>query len=461
MTLPLCTNHVSRGSFPASWDDVKLVIRDDDENSSVCTQPSTMTMPFRKICYKRQRSQRDYPFKKKKLYDHSSVSNSDRGTSSKDMTTFPGKGFSCDAPGLGATMNRASGTSARVAGHYTISQSKDSHASGTAVRVTGHYTKFQSKDSHGIRAYDGVIHTLGSSLSEFQSFFIEIPESATVGSLKRRVMEAVTTILGGGLRIGVLLQGKKLRNDEKTLLQTGICHDNKLDALCFSLEPSLSQAPPPLCHEDCPFLLTSDTPQPLTRVPAPVVLHNVFQQRTSDPLTDPPLANLGNFVESDHDSAPSPPEMPIDKSPVDSRALVAAPALNVEALAMVPLRKSKQSEAVQRRIRQPFSVSEVEALVQAVEKLGTGRGTKSMFNRKANLIDAQNGMMLNCRVFDSATHRTYVYLKDKWKTLVHTARISPQQRRGEPVPQELLDRVLTTHAYWSQQQSKPETCRLL
>lgn len=40
--------------------------------------------------------------------------------------------------------------------------------------------------------------------------------------------------------------------------------------------------------------------------------------------------------------------------------------------------------------------------------------------------------------------------QDKWKTLVHTARISPQQRRGEPVPQELLDRVLAAHAYWSQ-----------
>ncbi|KAI3943470.1 hypothetical protein MKW92_047584, partial [Papaver armeniacum] len=71
------------------------------------------------------------------------------------------------------------------------------------------------------------------------------------------------------------------------------------------------------------------------------------------------------------------------------------------------------------------------------------------------------------RAFDNAKHRTYVDLKDKWKTLVHTARISPQQRRGEPVPQELLDRVLAAHAYWSQQQAKQqvkqltETCLLL
>ncbi|KAG6771560.1 hypothetical protein POTOM_022932 [Populus tomentosa] len=39
--------------------------------------------------------------------------------------------------------------------------------------------------------------------------------------------------------------------------------------------------------------------------------------------------------------------------------------------------------------------------------------------------------------------------RDKWKTLVHTTRISPQQRRGELVPQEVLDRVLAAQAYWS------------
>jgi hypothetical protein len=62
----------------------------------------------------------------------------------------------------------------------------------------------------------------------------------------------------------------------------------------------------------------------------------------------------------------------------------------------------------------------------------------------------------------------FLMVQDKWKTLVHTARISPQQRRGEPVPQELLDRVLAAHAYWSQQQAKQqfkhqqaETCLLL
>ena len=86
------------------------------------------------------------------------------------------------------------------------------------------------------------------------------------------------------------------------------------------------------------------------------------------------MANLGNLVESDHDSAPSPTQTSVDKSTTDSKALVPVPAMSVEALSVVPaVRKSKRSEIAQRRIRRPFSVAEVEALVQAVEKLGTGR----------------------------------------------------------------------------------------
>ncbi|KAI8523786.1 hypothetical protein RHMOL_Rhmol13G0099200 [Rhododendron molle] len=146
---------------------------------------------------------------------------------------------------------------------------------------------------------------------------------------KRSLMEVVNAVMGGGLRVGVLLQGKKVRDDNKTLLQTGLAHDNMLDAPGFSLEPTVSQAPPPLCNEDHPLLLSCNAPQPLTRW------------------------------------------------------------CNVK-----------------------------------------------------------------LRAFDHTKHRTYVDLKDKWKTLVHSARISPQQRRGEPVPQELLDRVLDAHAYWSQQEAK-------
>ncbi|KAG5512771.1 hypothetical protein RHGRI_038838 [Rhododendron griersonianum] len=104
--------------------------------------------------------------------------------------------------------------------------------------------------------------------------------------------------------------------------------------------------------------------------------HGVRRKRYSPTpiaVLDPPSLNLGSFVECDHDSAPSPPDTSIDKNLTDSRALVVVPAMNVGASAVVPARKSKRSEAAQRRIRRPFSVSEVEALVQAVEKPGTGR----------------------------------------------------------------------------------------
>lgn len=78
-------------------------------------------------------------------------------------------------------------------------------------------------------------------------------------------MEALTAILSGGLHVGVLLQGKKIRDDNKTLLQSGISHDNKLDALGFTLEPNASQASQCLNPEDHPLLLPCDTPEPISR----------------------------------------------------------------------------------------------------------------------------------------------------------------------------------------------------
>lgn len=77
-------------------------------------------------------------------------------------------------------------------------------------------------------------------------------------------MEAVTAILGGGIHVGILLQGKKVRDDNRTLLQTGLsCKDN-LDSLGFTLEPSTVQTPP-MCSNDLPPLLTCDSSQLLTR----------------------------------------------------------------------------------------------------------------------------------------------------------------------------------------------------
>ncbi|KAG7949756.1 hypothetical protein I3843_13G078900 [Carya illinoinensis] len=458
--VPLCGDHIPCSSFPASRDDVKIVSRDDDEKSSGCTHPSTITKSIRPVsrignrrirkilaskhwkvspklkddtllnndgdlkpicrnrkgCYKRQRSQMNIPFKKRKIFERGSVSNPNRLFTCEGKSDSPEKGINGDASGSCVKMH--GGTSSSVVCQHTSIQSRDS------------YVKLRIKSFR------------------VPELFIEMPETASVGSLKRTVMEALTAILGGGLHVGVLLRGKKVRDDNKTLLQTGISHDYPLDALGFALEPNPSQNPPSICPRNSSCMLPCDTPQPLTSYPPD---STVAHQAICHSSPEPHLANLGNFIESDHDSAPSPTDTSVDKSTTDSKALVAVPEMNVEALAVVPVhRKSKRSEIAQRRIRRPFSVTEVEALVQAVEKLGTGRW------RDVKLL-----------AFDNAKHRTYVDLKDKWKTLVHTARISPQQRRGEPVPQELLDRVLTAHAFWSKQQARQqlkqhaETCLLI
>ena len=56
-------------------------------------------------------------------------------------------------------------------------------------------------------------------------------------------MEAVTALLGDGIRIGVLVQGKKVRDDTNTLSQTGLSCRQNLDNLGFTLEPGSSENP--------------------------------------------------------------------------------------------------------------------------------------------------------------------------------------------------------------------------
>ncbi|XP_019057712.1 PREDICTED: telomere repeat-binding protein 3-like [Tarenaya hassleriana] len=271
--------------------------------------------------------------------------------------------------------------------------------------------------------------------------FIEVPETATVGSLKRMVLEAVTALLGDGIRIGVLVQGKKVRDDSKTLSQTGISCEENTGNLGFSLEPGQVKVSTPFCSED-----------PLISMPSDSM--NLSERSAASPMSDSAIPcslgvaddmmNLGNGAENNLAIVLYQADPSADKSESDSRALVPVPvpvpALDIEALAVVPANpKPKHADFTQRRTRRPFSVSEVEALVQAVEELGSGRWRD-----------------VKLRAFENADHRTYVDLKDKWKTLVHTAGISPQQRRGEPVPQELLDRVLAAHAYWSEHHVKQQ-----
>nr|XP_043630577.1 telomere repeat-binding protein 3-like [Erigeron canadensis] len=283
---------------------------------------------------------------------------------------------------------------------------------------------------------ESITNSVKFSIKSFTvpELYVEAPETATVGSLKRRVMEAVTAILQGQLHVGVLLQGKKVRDDNITLEQTGISQNCNLETLEFTLEPSFPEVSPTLVNKATPLLLP--------RSPSPII-DPCLSNSSPDPPS--PAFTLDNHLEKNQESITFSAEVTTEEHVADSKALVVAPPLDAEILAVVPLSEKpiKRHELSQRRIRRPFSVSEVEALVEAVETLGAGRWRD-----------------VKMRAFDDANHRTYVDLKDKWKTLVHTASIAPQQRRGEPVPQNLLDRVLAAHAYWSEHQSKQQHVKI-
>ncbi|CAN4105957.1 unnamed protein product [Withania somnifera] len=445
--LPLYRDSVPNASSVKQRSNVKLGFRDDDENSFDCYRYSTKLRAFRatsrlgyrrirkmlksrhwrvapklkeyersytnggmesfylsrKSIHARKRCQLEAPSKRRKLSNHGFAVAYYQEASSESVTNSPDKEIKRD-----------------------INTSHDIPQRGTAdpAPVKNHHKK-DSNVKFSIKSF------------KVPELYIEVPETATVGSLKRTVMEAVTAILESGLRVGVVLQGKKVRDDSRTLEQAGISQNGNLDNLGFTLEPRFSQVSPSSSPNKLPASSIYVADQEVTRRRPSPILELGIHKALSDPLE----TEMGKYNENNHPSELAPTD-PIDPSTdvavPDCRALVLVPPVSAEALAMVSLnQKSKRSELSQRRIRRPFSVAEVEALVEAVEHLGTGRWRD-----------------VKMRAFDNADHRTYVDLKDKWKTLVHTASIAPQQRRGEPVPQELLDRVLAAHAYWSQQQGK-------
>ncbi|XP_076905985.1 telomere repeat-binding protein 4-like [Bidens hawaiensis] len=386
--------------LPFYRNNVKIGIRDDDENSFSFNQHVTKMRAFKfqsRVGYRRMRKimaankhwkslpkLKDYEHnttrvgvklfdhngKRRKLFHHSSKPDYVQETSSESISNLP-------------------------------------TAKAVTSSAINHKSSFPSKDGH-----------VKFSIKSFSvpELYIEMPETSTVGSLKRTVMEAVTAILGSELHVGVLLEGKKIRDDNITLQQTGISLNN--DTLGFMLEPSFLQD----SDKESPMLPSYDNHEPLA---------------SSLAMDTPVSTTMDNQIENNQESEKESTEEIVD---INAKAIVPIKPLNAEVISIIPVnhKDSKRSELSQRRTRRPFSVSEVEALVAAVETLGTGRWR-----------DAKN------RAFDDANHRTYVDLKDKWKTLVHTASIAPQQRRGEPVPQDLLDRVLAAHSMWTQNQSKP------
>lgn len=79
-------------------------------------------------------------------------------------------------------------------------------------------------------------------------------------------MEAVAAILQGGLRVGVIFEGKRVRDDNKTLCQFGISNGDTLNSIGFTLEPTETQTSPPLtCSKKSHFLCLNDAVEPLAR----------------------------------------------------------------------------------------------------------------------------------------------------------------------------------------------------
>lgn len=90
-------------------------------------------------------------------------------------------------------------------------------------------------------------------------------------------------------------------------------------------------------------------------------------------LPHPLLLTLGRCAGSKLSIVPSLADNSTATDMAETPAMVAIPSIGMEALAVVPFYRKSHPEFVQRRVRRPFSALEVEALVQAVEKLGTGR----------------------------------------------------------------------------------------
>ncbi|CAM0147871.1 unnamed protein product [Urochloa decumbens] len=403
--------------------------RDDDENSSGCTHPSTTGNEGYKSHYLGNHRIRKLLASKVRKAARNKTSG---GMSSKgSKLNFCGKKI----PTTRQKVQRTNFKRKKLArGTTPFAKGMLTGASATSFTTEGRNKPCGSEDYHvklRIKSFN------------IPELFVEIPETATIGSLKRTVMDVVTSIMEDGLRVGVLLQGKSIQDDSKTLRQAGICHGEKLNDIDFTLECERQQDSPSgvIIPEEMDFV-SAGIVEPLARMNYEEPFHETRGGRGNQ---HPIKAYLnGSLAGCVHRSV----EMASQDTSASLQAIIPVAASDLNAVAIVPICVTRRSEIGQRRTRMPFSVGEVEALVEAVEQLGTGRWRA-----------------VKMHAFDGADHRTYVDLKDKWKTLVHTASISPQQRRGEPVPQELLDRVLSAQAYWSRQQAKlhgkaplPEVC---
>jgi hypothetical protein len=79
-------------------------------------------------------------------------------------------------------------------------------------------------------------------------------------------MDVANSIMEGSLNVGILLQGKNIQDDSKTLRQAGICDGAKLKNIDFTLECEAPRDSPcgVIIPEDMDFSNT-DIVEPLAR----------------------------------------------------------------------------------------------------------------------------------------------------------------------------------------------------
>nr|XP_034920519.1 telomere repeat-binding protein 2-like isoform X3 [Populus alba] len=138
--------------------------------------PDLKTKPlFRneRTIYSCQRSQKIFPFKKRKFFDQST------------LPTFDGA-FHCE--------DIFNSSNKRTNGNNMVSATESSSS------VTSQHASLDSRD-----------YNVKLSIKSFKvpELFIEIPTTTTVGSLKRIVMEAITAILGDGLHVGIFSKERR------------------------------------------------------------------------------------------------------------------------------------------------------------------------------------------------------------------------------------------------------------
>lgn len=85
------------------------------------------------------------------------------------------------------------------------------------------------------------------------------------GGVQRAVMDAAMSLLGGGLRVRVLMQGKKVPDEGATLAQMGISQNAKAESLGFMLEPSPALTSSFATVEDPLLVLSRAANQPAPR----------------------------------------------------------------------------------------------------------------------------------------------------------------------------------------------------